>query len=344
VDTLTLTRHYCTYFDQRYLPRALALYYSLKQHSDNFCLWALCFDDASYQRMKDLKLQDIRPISHEEFTRNDDQLLAARENRSLVEYYFTCSPSLPLFVLYKDPSIDLITYLDADLYFFSSPEPLFNEIGTASIAIIPHRFPLALRYLEDSGIYNVGWLTFKRDIEGLSCLQRWRNQCLEWCYDRVEGTRFADQGYLNDWPETYQNLTIIQQKGANLAPWNISRFQISMREGHICVDEDSLIFFHFQSLACVRPGIYKLNFSKYKAKPSRFVKANIYAPYIRLIEEITYKEKTTNKLGRLRNPSDGLEIIRAEHGTSIFLWLQNYVKMIKGLVKFDYMFRWNFRK
>lgn len=342
---MTITRHYCTYFDQRYLPRALALYNSLKQHSNSFYLWALCFDEFSYQRLRDLKLQDVRPISHEEFTHNDDQLLAARENRSLVEYYFTCSPSLPLYVLNKDPSIDLITYLDADLYLFSSPEPLFDEIGTASIAIIPHRFPLALQYLEDNGIYNVGWLTFKRDVEGLSCLQRWRNQCLEWCYDRIEGTRFADQGYLNDWPVTYRNIAVIQQKGANLAPWNISGFQISMREGHIWVDDDPLIFFHFQSLACVRPGIYKLNFSKYKVKPSRFVKANIYAPYIRLIEEIIYEEMTTYNLSRLRNPNDALEIVPDEQRTSIFLWYQNYLKMmIKGLVKFDYMFPWDFRE
>ena len=35
---------YCTYFDHRYLPRALLLHDSLMQHSRPFRLWALCMD------------------------------------------------------------------------------------------------------------------------------------------------------------------------------------------------------------------------------------------------------------------------------------------------------------
>lgn len=38
------------------------------------------------------------------------------------------------------PEIAFITYLDADLMFYSHVQPLFDEIGDASIAIIEHRF------------------------------------------------------------------------------------------------------------------------------------------------------------------------------------------------------------
>ena len=44
----------------------------------------------------------------------------------------------------KFKDINLITYLDADLLFYSSFEPIFNEIGNSSIAIIEHRFAKAL--------------------------------------------------------------------------------------------------------------------------------------------------------------------------------------------------------
>jgi hypothetical protein len=335
---MSITRHYCTYFDQRYLPRALALYHSLKRHGGSFRLWALCFDDFSYQRLIDLKLQELHPISHEEFTRGDDQLLATRKNRTLIEYYFTCSPSLPLYVLNNYPKIDQITYLDADLYFFNSPELVFAEIGSASVAIIPHRFPSALRYLETMGIYNVGWLTFKRDMEGISCLQRWRNQCLEWCYDRIEGTRYADQGYLNDWPETYRNLTIIQQKGANLAPWSVSGYRLSFREDCIWVDDDPLIFYHFQSLSCLQHGIYNPNLYN-KARIPWLIKTKIYAPYIKMLEEISREEKTAAIPDNARYP--------IAETKSMFilgiLWLKNQLSTLKRIIQGGYIFPWDYR-
>lgn len=334
---MSVKRIYCTYFDHFYLPRALALYQSLKLHSENFSLWALCFDDISYQRLKEQNLPEVRPINHEEFTHGDYQLLAARNNRSLIEYYFTCSPSLPLFVFNNDPSIDQVTYLDADLYFFSDPSPLFNEIGSASIAIIAHRFSPTLKNLEENGIFNVAWLTFRRDEEGIDCLYRWRNQCLEWCYDRIEGTKFADQGYLNEWPETFRNLAIIQHKGANLAPWNVSRYHLTGRERRIWVDDDPLIFFHFQGLGYIRPGIYKLNFSKYKLKASRFIKREIYKPYLRTLEGITQKEELTKELGRIRNPFDALDFLPRLRGFSPRIWLRSISELARG----DYIFLWN---
>jgi len=336
---MIMTRYFCTYFDYRYLPRALALYKSLKQHCNSFCLWALCFDDITYKRLMSMKLKEVYPISHEDFIQNDDQLIDARKNRSLVEYYFTCSPSLPLYVLNKNPNIEQLTYLDADLFFFSDPEPLFDEIGPASIAIIPHRFSMANRHLEINGIYNVSWLTFRRDIIGLICLKRWREQCLEWCYDRIEGTRYADQGYLTDWPETYQNVTIIQHKGADLAPWNISGSQLFLHEGHIWVDDEPLIFFHFQSLACIRSAVYKLNLSIYKKKASSFIREEIYAPYIRTVEEILRKEKLTYIPSKLRDTDDALHVFPLKQIISI---IKHIIKRTPGLFQGEYMFPWDY--
>ena len=45
--------------------------------------------------------------------------------------------------------------LDADLFFFSDPAPLFEEMGASSVAIIPHRFPAAnAPRFERYGIFN----------------------------------------------------------------------------------------------------------------------------------------------------------------------------------------------
>lgn len=332
------THHYCTYFDHRYLVRALALYHSLKRHDPSFCLWALCFDDQAFEHLQNLGYADLRPISLEAFTRRDEALIAVREHRSLVEYYFTCSPSLPLYVFKHAPQVDQVTYIDSDLYFFHDPQPVFNEIGSSSIAIIAHRFPACLKPLEAMGIFNVGWLTFKRDEEGLACLERWRAQCLEWCFDRVEGTRYADQGYLNEWPALYKNLVVLQQKGADLAPWNLAGTSLKDNGGTIWVDQDPLVFFHFQSLARLSNGAYKLNFHKYRLRPSRFVREKIYAPYLQELEALSATHRLSSKDERLRAPGDTKYLLSFQRGAPLIPAVKSNLAVLRDLLQGDYLF------
>src|SRR5262249_12108200 len=133
-----LMYYFCTYFDQHYLTRGLALYDSLRRHCPPFRLWVLCMDHMTYEVLQRLQLPGLNPIALQELERDDEALRTAKQNRSKIEYYFTCTPSLPLFVLKNWSDVDVITYLDADLSFFASPKPLFDEMGARSIAIIRH--------------------------------------------------------------------------------------------------------------------------------------------------------------------------------------------------------------
>src|SRR5947209_6691398 len=146
-------RYFCTYFDCHYLVRALALYESLKRHCPDFKIWMLCMDEESHATLVKLKLPEVSLLTLSDLERDDPPLRQAKTNRSLLEYYFTCTPSLPLFILRLEPTVDLITYLDADLFFFSTIEPLFEEMQAKSIAIIAHRFSDAFRKWEWNGKY-----------------------------------------------------------------------------------------------------------------------------------------------------------------------------------------------
>ena len=278
--------NFCTYFNFFYLPRALALYRSLNEHCPEFILWVLCMDKEAYNFFVQHRLPNIIYISLEDFERNDEQLSRAKQNRSLIEYYFTCTPSLPLYIFKNWPAVDLLTYLDADLFFFANPAGLFDEIGAASIAIIGHRFPPAIRYMEYSGIYNVGWLSFRRDEIALSCLRWWRDRCLEWCYDRKEDGRFADQKYLDDWPQRFRNVAVLEHKGANLAPWNLANYRLTERRGFVWVDEQPLIFFHFHGLTKIFPFWFNPHWNTYKIRPNRIIRKNVYSIYIHALSEI----------------------------------------------------------
>lgn len=295
--------YFCTYFDSHFLTRGLALYESLRLHCPSFRLFILCMDDKCYKILSRLNLVQAEPIQLEDFEKGDKELLAAKNNRSRIEYYFTCTPSLPLYILNHYQEIEIITYLDADLFFFSDPYPLYHEFSDYSVSIIPHRFPPHLRYKEKHGKYNVGYLSFRRDQNGLTCLQWWREQCIEWCYDHFENGRYADQKYLDEWPKRFQDVLEIKHKGANLAPWNIANYCLKFNKNDIVIDEYPLIFFHFHGFKQLFHRLYDPNLSVYKVRLNKDILLGIYLPYIRTLSEVArlYFQSQDHQLQGIRD-------------------------------------------
>jgi hypothetical protein len=290
--------YFCTFFDINYLPHGLALYQSLKEHCPEFRLWTLCMDSDSHEVLSQMALPELRLIKLDDFQRGDESLLRAKQNRSKLEYYFTCKPSLPLYVLNNFPEVDLITYIEADLYFYSDQEQIIKEIGDHSIAIIEHRYAPQYKEMEICGKYNVGWLSFRRDENGLACLNWWRDRCNEWCYKRHEDGKFADQKYLDDWLARFKNVIVIQHKGANLASWNIENYKISGENHKIWIDGQELIFFHFHGFKQLTKSIYSPGYHQTKA--NKFIRDNIYRRYLqadlRIRNELKVKESYGSQL------------------------------------------------
>ena len=203
-----------------------------------------------------------------------------KPSRSRVEYYFTVTPALPLYILARQPGIESISYLDADLRFYASPELVLDRMGDGSVAIIPHGFPESLSHLAMYGIYNVGMVAFRNDDRGVAVLERWRSQCLEWCYDRVENGRFADQAYLDDWPETLPGVVVVDEPGIGLGPWNAMRYSIDVSGPAILVNDRPLVFYHFHAFRAVASHVYYDGLLEYGGMP-RSVRQRLYGDYIR---------------------------------------------------------------
>lgn len=240
-------RHFVTLFDSNYLARGLVLYHSLLRHAGDFHLWIICFDTLAYQLLQALHLEKGTAIPLAEF--EDDALLQVKPQRTWQEYCWTSTPSTLLYVLNIDASVDAITYLDADLMFFSSPEPIFHELADASIALTAHRYlPEYSDCVSTNGLYNVQFMMFRRTADGLQALQWWRERCLEWCFARSEDNKFGDQKYLDDWPSRFRGVHILCHLGAGLAPWNAAQYALHKIGNTIYVNNDPLIFYHFHGL------------------------------------------------------------------------------------------------
>ncbi len=287
--------HTCTYFDRGFLIQGLALWRSLAAHDPDAVLWVLALDEFTAEFLLELGDPRLRVVPLAQLEAADADLAAVRSKRTRVEYYFTLSPCWPIWLLTTHPEIERVTYLDADLFFFGSPAPIFAamDAARASVLITRHRFPSWLRHYERHGKFNVGVLAFRNDAIGRACLDDWRARCLEWCFDRVEGDRYADQKYLDAWPRRVGGaLLVLEHAGVNAAPWNwaeetdaqSARPRPGGPPGPTVSGDEPLIVFHF---ARFRPVLgdcwWQSGQLDYGIMP-REMRNAIYGPYWRALD------------------------------------------------------------
>ncbi|MGY3367680.1 hypothetical protein ACVWZL_004805 [Bradyrhizobium sp. GM2.4] len=128
--------------------------------------------------------------------------------------------------------------------------------------------------------------------------------------------RFADQGYLDTFPSLSARVRVIDNIGANLAPWNLANYRIDFREDTVFIDDvHPLIFFHFQG---VKKGLHWFIFNnhrRYHAPFSSSMREHLYKPYINEVLEI---ERCTSAL---------LEVPEMKpHGRSSNVGLRKYLE------------------
>lgn len=212
-------------------------------------------DRESADALGALALPSVEIVRLEELEAHDARLGEVKADRTAAEYCWTAKASTCLRLLKTDPALEALTYIDADLAFFSDPQAVLDEMGAGSVMIVPHRFARPYLSLKaTSGPYNAGWVTFRNDRRGCEVLEEWRERCLEWCYARLEDGKMSDQKYLDDWPQRFEGIHVLEHLGGGLAPWNVSQYKLDQRNGRIAVDGHELVFYHYHSLRLFEPG------------------------------------------------------------------------------------------
>jgi len=239
------TEHFVTLFDSNFLPAGLCLYRSLAQHVSPFCLWILCADRDVEKKLIHLDFENVRLIPLRDV--ENERLRGAKRNRSAIEYYWTLTPFTPQFVMAREPGIERVTYIDADLFFFDNPLSLFEEFeqSGADVLITEHAYAPEYDQTATSGKYCVQFMTFRNTPGGRSVMHWWQERCIEWCYARLEGGKFGDQKYLDDWPERFAGkVHVLSQKDRALGPWNSAWFQTQP-------GSRDPVFFHFHGFRII---------------------------------------------------------------------------------------------
>ncbi len=293
--TFAKARHFCTYANSAYLGRLRALYASMVRHCGPFVLHCLSWDaevDAwarSAPSVEPYRIEDLL------MARKDLALDALPgPARTRVEHMWTVGPAFIESAMYfgaKGP----VTYVDADLYAFSSPEPMFAEIGGAPAGFVGHNFARAAQGLPGPtvethapyGLWNVGAIVFN----DRAVVERWAQLCREWCADRVEAVekvsgpvpqlnrrlRYGDQKYLEDLMEEFPGIVGIKNPAAMAGPWNIHTRAWDVRDGVIHFGNRPLGFFHFSAYTELPDGHTTLSRPEYGITKRQ--EEIVYLPY-----------------------------------------------------------------
>lgn len=290
--------NFCTLFDSYYLDKGIALYESLEKVCNDFHLYIFCFDAKAKSILQQYELGHATLLEAADLEKEYEILLKLKQERSKAEYCWTCTPVCIEYIL-QHYDVDNCTYIDADLYFFQSPQVLFDEMKAtnANVIITPHRFSSNWKdryFLKRSGKYCVEFNYFDNSQNAETILSWWREQCFAWCYHLYEKERMGDQKYLEKFPILFQGVHELSYLGGGVAPWNLRQYRLSKQaENKIALQEKAtgqefeLVFYHFQNIRYLNFTSVNIN----SGTQDKQLKNAIYVPYLVHIEDVRSKLK-----------------------------------------------------
>lgn len=270
--------HFCSYFDENYLPRAKVCHHTLMKHSPDSTLWIMAMDDRSYEEASSWK--NTRVFKAEELEAYKPDLLRVKPKRQPKEYYATMTPVLPQYI-FDTANVSTVWYTDADMAFFAPVEEMESVLGDHSVLVTPHEHPHA----RPAGLFNVGILGYKNDEKGRIWLRWWEDRCMEWCEWRAtKDGKCADQGYLNilaQHPERF-NAKSSDHAGINLGPWNLALHKLEQQGDRLILDgSKNLVSYHYHGFKRIGKGQCE-NDTGWEVSPENF--RLLYQPYVELLD------------------------------------------------------------
>lgn len=286
-------------------------------------LHVLALSDICEEFLRKLALDGLVVVPLSKILNSEPRLCEARKSRSATEFIFTLTPYIVCHALNKVQEGEQVVYLDADMMFFSSPASILENSKNFDISITPHNFSSHHKHKIKCGIYNVGWVGFSKNKEGIKCAKWWAEKCLEWCYEVVEEDRYADQKYLNKFPSICKQALIINNKGFNCAPWNASNKSFKNHNEIFSVDGEQLILYHFSHVKRVSKHVIASRLRQQYVINSCGLKAYVYKQYAIKLDLVSNKYKIPSNYflskKKLRSYDDLPKLNRDFHNSKILI-------------------------
>lgn len=159
------------------------------------------------------------------------------------------------YIYNKYTSEELMIYLDSDIKAMSPFEELPAMVERHPILIVGHlkdtsTFDMArLKHYRKCGIYNSGFIVFKRHPEAKRFIDWWVQKCERFGYFDYEQGIYTDQTWLDFAHNYFEDVYSIRHSGYNVGPWNMTeRWNINaLGNGQFTIDGVMLRCMHFSS-------------------------------------------------------------------------------------------------
>lgn len=148
-----------------------------------------------------------------------------------------------------------VIYCDNDIFFYSSPEFLFEKLRNSAFLLTPHFYKSNPQedqhWLEANyrvGLYNAGFIGVSQ--KGIPILDWWTSCCMYNVKKSFWRGLFDDQKYLDLVPVLFDEVEVVKNKGCNLAGWNVGNYVLKRNEQNLLLVQDKrLVFVHFTPLS-----------------------------------------------------------------------------------------------
>lgn len=261
------------------------------------------------------------------FLRKESELLGAITGRSRPEQIFTIGPTFLLSTLNTLPANAWLVYADSDIWFQVPVQDYMEPFDHANVVISRHRhYWWNKKRLAKYGEFNVGVVAFRNNEEGRKVLQKWADACIEWCKDRPEGGKYADQKYLESFCDWGQGVLVDERIGANLGPWNASFKKIKPAGATYSIGGERPLFFHMQGLRKIKDRWF-LGHLNYLSLAGPKLKRNFYKPYLELLEKAQSDLAIQAKPSSVRKSFTGINRVVGELFKLASLLLKQTIKL-----------------
>lgn len=327
-----------TICSNNYLGQALALRTSFFKHNPNFEFYIVLVDkpheSIDYDVLAPANLVMLAGIDGI----NVDDLIS---RYNIIELNTSIKPSVFKFLLKKHPEVDLLYYLDPDLYFYNSLEDC-NIILESKLAVLtPHivtpiprdgKFPDENVFL-NYGIYNLGFLGINaRNTQIFELLDWWEERTLMFGYDQTQKGYFVDQLWMVQAPLFFNDIEVLKTFNYNMAPWNLHERKIEKIEGDRILLNDGtyLVFYHFSKITGNESDISK-KYNRYTFTDLSLLR-EIYNDYYRVLEVSNFKDYQNIPVAfdlrqipipKLNNSKSNKQKNKRNSVSKVFLWLAN---------------------
>lgn len=237
-----------TLFDSKYIAKGMAMIESVKSFLPDANVFVLALDNITENALPKYDWLTTYSIKHfnnylKYLTKNESSQFGTKQEN----IYWGLTPVFTNYISNMHEG-NYTMYVDADIYFYHSPELIITAIGDKSVGIHSHRFTGSYRDVT-TGWYNVGVVCFKNDDVGKEILSYWSN----WLLNRDNefylhyGT-CGDQKYLDLFPKLWPDkICIFDEQGiSHIAPWNADVLEY-LHDNKVIYkgNEEPLVFGHF---------------------------------------------------------------------------------------------------